>query len=341
MSQTKLENFFNIKPITSTNKKYFIYSPSDFNAWFDYKPLDSDTFVVSRLNLSLYIRQTPSSNISFPTIDTSLHSFVPLLKSNLQKAVRRFETSIALITALSIIQLQPLELIRRLPIIYIEDVTLTTSYPVVIWLLIADKEHKLTSIDTFNLLQIVLHLCEIRDDFYPRPIYEPLPNYSHNVLQMEHNSDALLAVYYRTLYGGMKGDISMLNHSINYYKLHPNKVLPKISYPLQTILSYLTNTSLTIIPESIDFHCYPKMLQMVYKQLSIEYDIDETITTDDIKHCIWFCASGINLRKPDTIADANKEQSDDLWLAISTILPSIRMKLTTNAQNSAENPRNN
>ena len=66
---------------------------------------------------------------------------MPLIKSNLQKAVRRCDNQIAIQSALVLIQMAPMELLRRLPIIYIEDVCLMDSYSIVVWLMMADKDY--------------------------------------------------------------------------------------------------------------------------------------------------------------------------------------------------------
>jgi hypothetical protein len=106
--------------------------------FFENNPLDNDILLTTKLNIKLYYR-SPKKIKSFlvPKIETKYN--VPLLKSNLQKAIRRCQTQIAINSALAIIQKVPIELLRRLPIIYIEDVCLMDSYSIPVWLMMAEK----------------------------------------------------------------------------------------------------------------------------------------------------------------------------------------------------------
>lgn len=62
---------------------------------------------------------------------------VPLLKSNLQKAVRRHARQAALGTALQLLRQDPAALLRRLPIIAVEDAFWHPWAPAVVWLMMA------------------------------------------------------------------------------------------------------------------------------------------------------------------------------------------------------------
>ena len=143
MNQSKLENYFKIIPkYDERNKKCFIYDPLNHTAFFETKPQPTDLFIISKPNFKLFYRKPPTDNamnLDIPTIQCKFG--VPLLKSNLQKAIRRSDNQIAIQSALALIQVAPMELLRRLPIIYIEDVCLMDSYSIVMWLMIADKAY--------------------------------------------------------------------------------------------------------------------------------------------------------------------------------------------------------
>jgi hypothetical protein len=129
MKQLKLDSFFKVSVTPSSSKKSFIYDPANCDAWFDYQPGNSDTYITCKEGIRLYYRQSGYATRPLPVVN-SPPIFVPLLKSNLQKAVRRMDTNAALTTTLMLLELDPVEVIRRLPIIYIEDVCLIDSLPV-------------------------------------------------------------------------------------------------------------------------------------------------------------------------------------------------------------------
>lgn len=315
--QSKLDKFFNIKIKHNTNsKKCFIYDPDNYKAFFDYSPLDSDTFITTKTNLKLYYRTSnkPNTSIVIPQISPE-STFVPLLKSNLQKAVRRCETSIALSSTLAIIQLNPIELLRRLPIIIIEDVTLLDSMPIIIWLMIADKEYILKPHDIHILLNIIWNLCNIQDYFYYHE-NDTKREFTHETLENHTNSNELLALYYRSLYGGMPGDIQLVNNATDYYSNFPNKI-HKTTFNNFQLERFIINTH--IIPEAVDFHCYPQMITSIHNKTHIPYA--------KIKEYIWNCLSGYNTRKPFTINSSEKYTAEPLWKTINPILKELRIEL--------------
>jgi len=263
MQQQKLSKFFPVKLSNNEkNKKCFIYDPDNYKAFFENKPNDDDVFLTIKSNVKLYYR-LPRNKKTFiiPTIETKFG--VPLLKSNLQKAVRRCQTQIAINSALAIIQKDPIELLRRLPVIYIEDVCLMDSYSIPVWLMMAEKEHTLNTTDIDILLNIVKNLCECNiyyDENSARLSDKKLFDLSHKSLQDFEHKDLLLSLFYRSQYGGLKGDMIMLKNSIYYYSARPLEI-QKTKYDS---INYETfNNVLEIIPEAIDFHPFPQMITML------------------------------------------------------------------------------
>jgi len=290
--QRKLESFFTVKIHHFPNKKRcFIYDPALKLAFFASIPDDTDQYITTKSDIKLYYRKPTKqesigkkmTNFKIKLVEAPYN--IPLLKSNLQKAIRRKHRKIAVTTALAILQQDMLELLRRLPIIYIEDVCMMDSYPIIVWLMMADKEYMLEVSDIEIILNIIAGLCDT-DEIYDFP-RNPTILYSHEELEEYPNADILLSLYYRSQYGGMKGDMIMLNNAIYYYSNKP--IIPKTDY--STILDI--DDKVEILEEAIDFHPYPYMLIHLSKMTNIDQQ--------DIKKAIWFMESGLNLRKPETL----------------------------------------
>ena len=314
MQQRKLDSFFKITiNHNERNKKCFIYDPENYKAFFATKPLDTDTFIANKSGVKLYYRYMKPKDIKVPIIDADY--CIPLLKSNLQKAVRRCENKIAIQSSLAILQKEPMELLRRLPIIYIEDVCLMDSFPITVWLMMADKDYRMTTTDIDIILNIVNSLCNCREYFDFRS-NDNIYNFSHEMLQDYENYNELLSIYYRSEYGGMKGDMQMLKTSIDHYINNPMEsqktVFNSINYDK-------LNGELEILVEAIDFHPFPQMLNTIAKLTDIDKEI--------IKKCIWFVESGYNVRKCDTITNSNLYEERKEWKIIQKYLDDVRSDL--------------
>lgn len=314
--QQKLDSFFKIIPkYDERNKKCFIYDPLNYKAFFETKPNPTDKFISNKSNIKLFYRAPEADlNIDIPTIDCKYN--IPLIKSNLQKAVRRCDNQIAVQSALVLIQKDPMELLRRLPIIYIEDVCLMDSYSIVVWLMMADKDYgKLKLRDIDILLNIVNSLCDCKTYFnYVKNDYNYA--FTHETLQFVQNSSQLLSIYYRSEYGGMKGDIQMLKVAIDYYRMHPTEVR---TTEYNNIDYSKIEREIEVLVEAIDFHCYPQMLNTLNRYTYID--------KDTIKMCIWFVESGYNVRKPDTQESSKEYEERSEWKKIEKYLEDVRCDL--------------
>ena len=212
--QTKLDNYFSISNKKYKNKICFIYDPDNYKATFESVTKESDIFLTTKVGVKLYYRKPKNNKILILPKIHSVNS-ISLLKSNLQKAIRRCETDIAIKTSIVMIEKDAIEFLRRLAIIYIEDVCLFDSYSIVVWLMMIEKEHTIDMNDINILLHIVKNLCECREFYYyvNSEVYDrKLFDLSHKSLQILENSDQLLSLFYRSQYGGMKCDIIMLQN---------------------------------------------------------------------------------------------------------------------------------
>jgi hypothetical protein len=314
--QTKLDKFFEIKiQHKSDNKKCFIYDPDNYKAFFETIPAESDIYMSTKIGIKLYYRTpTNKKTILLPRIECRAN--IPLLKSNLQKAVRRCRTDIAVKTALVIIKKNPLELLRRLPIIYIEDVCLMDSYPIVVWLMMAEKQHILDINDIDILLNIVKNLSDCQSYYNDSNNYPREFELSHKNLENFENKDQILSLYYRSQYGGMKGDMLMLQNSIYYYSKRPSEIVKTV----YDCIDYgKLGCLLDIIPEAIDFHPFPYIISNLVKQTNLD--------NNDIKEFIWFIDSGLNIRKPETIEKSREYSEKEYWKIIKSKLPRIRCSI--------------
>ena len=83
-----------------------------------------------------------------------------ILKSNLQKRIRRGIVNSSLKSALTILCINQNELLRRLPIILLEDVSITNDYPFLIWLMCASsKNFILSDYLVIKILNIIKQMC--------------------------------------------------------------------------------------------------------------------------------------------------------------------------------------
>ncbi len=318
--QNKLDKYFKLTIKHNENhKRCFIYDPQECKAFFANVPLVSDKYITTKSKIKLYYRQ-PTNIISVPNFHIiQSNASVPLLKSNLQKAIRRQKTDIAVSSALAIIQKDQIEFLRRLPIIYIEDVCLLDSYPISVWLMMVGQDYTLTNLDIFILLKIVNDLCLINnyyDDNLSHNEDKKIFQITHEYLENHVIADQLLALYYRSEYGGMKGDMLMLKNAIyHYYNLPTDMLTTNFNYEIiQNI-----NNSCEILYEAIDFHPFPHIITSLVKQTGLNYE--------EIKMCIWFAESGVNIRKPETLETSKTYLEGQIWQQIKYKLKLIRFHL--------------
>jgi hypothetical protein len=171
----------------------------------------------------------------------------------------------------------------------VEDVSLIDSFPIVIWLLMADKQYKMTNKDIDILLQIVYSLSACSRYFDDRQLNCQV-EYTHEMLETNICCNEVLSLHYRTLYGGMKCDMQLLKNAISHYEKNPSDI---VRYSFIEKYPFEIGVNVAIIKEAVDFHPYPNMLEVIYKKTRLDKAF--------IKTCIWFAESGFNVRKQYTI----------------------------------------
>lgn len=329
VKQTCLENYFSCtQPTSRKHKKCFIYDPQNASAFFDHDAASGDSFVCAKsaVGIRLYYRPTAITTQISDVICKlrPISTNTALLKSNLQKAIRRGLKSVALYSAWAILQQSPVELLRRLPIICIEDVSLVQSISIPVWLMMAEKEHKIDATDTVLLLSLVATLAACSVAYLSKNMPTQLP--PSTPIDLENHpthSSALLALHYRSLYGGMKGDMDMLRTAISFYNSSTASstseaaLVPCSMAEIERSLSSAEGAR--ILPAAIDFHCFPQMVDTLAK----ETGQDETV----VKEMIWVVESGVNFRKEWTVQSSRDTARSPPWQMLVEPLRRLRSHL--------------
>ena len=156
-------------------------------------------------------------------------------------------------------------------------------------------------------------MCEC-SSYYEENVCETAYIKTHVELQsFAQGRDQLLALYYRFLYGGMKGDMAMLSNAISYYIQNPNAIF---ATKYNNISTDLTNTYLTILDAAVDFHPFPHMLYYISNRTGV--------TKERVKQLIWETESSYNIRKPSIVSRSSSTQAQADWSLIRPHLSTFR-----------------
>ena len=216
-------------------------------------------------------------------IDKKGFNSVPMLKSNLQKCIRRGLTDKAIVTGYNLIQQDFWSFIRRLIIISIEDVSVLENIPFLSWCLLAYPNFNITNEIIQYLLLTVYGLC-----VSPKKIKINKDKASQVELDYDKilKNEILLGYLIRMEFGGLKGDMAMI-------KVLLSKTLKKrriVKIPIKNLVLKRSINKTDIIPSSIDFHITNKLIPYISDNTNIK-------NHDIIKKTIWFNSSAINYRK--------------------------------------------
>lgn len=222
------------------------------------------------------------------------------LKSHFQKNIRRQDDIRAIPTAFHLLKMDPIELLRRLPIIMIEDVSLHESFTTLIWLMVSQSSttFKMKKYMYEWLLGLVYVLCKIptkdiiqyTDFTKEEKIIDLMDNY-HSTLK-EDQLSILYSMHLRIAYGGMECDMEMLKQYIHvWYHRFVNKEREVDTTKIRNINIYSVKT--LELDEwdlsAIDFHCSTKFVEFIQKRYS---DYEES----EIRKMVWINSSSINVR---------------------------------------------
>ncbi len=232
---------------------YFIRG-ADFNV-SDKSP--SDGIIYPEIALSadqkvkLVDQRPPCASYKFPAVRVFMPS---LLKSNLQKAVRRRHIEEAFVTAKHFLAQDAGELLRRLPIIMCEDTLLHPElFMEIVWLMAAvSKGYRLCAADCQRVIDFV-GACLLAPTRY---------NIMAGVIKevATDNKDPLqLAFMLRITYGGMNCDTAFMERLLARIVVGE---LSRTAEYLRADHESIGDFDLKrhLLPEAVDFHCFPSML---------------------------------------------------------------------------------
>ena len=240
-----------------------------------------------------------------------------LLKSQIQKCVRRGEHCKAVRSSFHLMRLDFIAFCRRFPIICIEDSSMHLNLNVVYWFMMYGTTSILTKCHIRYILGLVVLVAKSK---YTDGDYSDINTDKFNFraewintsdIPDSNKRNILFGILTRISYGGMKGDMSLLkrtyltfktkfiNNDIDQYLLEKHQSIK--------ITRYLSLYD--ILPEAVDFHCYPKILEKLNK-------LHPEIDTAAIKKLIWNNSSSINIRYGNYNKYNENIMKDERWTKI-------------------------
>ena len=251
--------------------------------------------------------------------DTSPYNatHLKMLKSNLQKAVRRCETDAATNTAHTIMCLSPVELAQRLGIIWIEDACLTRDYPVLVWIMAAlTKGHEFTDGMARLLLMFSHHIASLpyRDvcGYREKPVLAK--RVTETTLDAEWKS-ILYSLLFRRGYQSLAGDKLMIDRCVADWldRMSSDPVLVAAAMGDQKY--YVVRPCILgrkqWIEAAIDQHC-----SGVCAQTARLCKVSE----EEVRTVVWKCSSRLTEKGPASFSrpppELPTEKERELWETI-------------------------
>jgi len=217
-------------------------------------------------------------SVHVPMKQASFSYITSILKSTIQKTIRRGKLDECLSTTQQLLRQDPADTLRRLPVIFAEDTMIhPESFSLVVWLMVAhSKGYLLSARDEELVLDAVTTACSAPKR-YEQHFYKKGTIVGHGY-----------SLALRAAYGGMKGDLSMLNNMamrLDTMELLTEWVISPVVTPFSVYLH--------IIPESIDFHCCPSIVIWCAEKTGLPME--------KIRTAIWNHWSSPNGRKIEEV----------------------------------------
>ena len=332
MSQKKIHEFFQSKGNNNVIKKHALkkyfylnfsnkFTPQSNAVWLDEKPKNIN--FIQEINCT-HIKKGYYYFLCgyFPDYDKekrfnlfkeTTYKNVAYLKSHLQKCIRKQNDTWALPTSYHFMRLDEVEMLRRLPIIMLEDVFLHESFTTIIWIMIAvsSTKFKMQKYIYDYIYGIIYVLCKIdkkdnitfddkdndkdndndTDKDEISTITDIIDSYSTSNLK-DSQISLLYSIHIRISYGGMEGDLKFLQKVANtWFKRFKHKTV-KINNMIVRPIKIISISEMKLEDwdlSAIDFHCNNKLLEFINKKY-------EDIPIDEIKKLIWMNSSRTNTR---------------------------------------------
>ena len=245
-----------------------------------------------------------------------LFNNLSIIKSLLQKAIRRQDLDISLSAAKTFMLINLKSFLRRLIIICVEDVIPdSNTILTLIWMFKASCNEFPFTLRHYNYLLGVISMLvhetrclevEFADNLQPMNVHLPLSVALHTFINSTtfylHNDKKMLSWYH--------------NNIPNMTFMSP-KLKPKnFSCDMSQVETITTNTCPTY---AVDFHTNPCMLQNLSK--GVFWETKEKLSADRIKALIWNFRSGVNYRRPTPpfcLESKNKTSWEKIELRVET-----------------------
>eukprot|EP00055_Hartaetosiga_balthica_P012067 m.57392 g.57392 ORF g.57392 m.57392 type:complete len:386 (+) comp7825_c0_seq1:17-1174(+) len=291
-----------------------------------------------------------TSTLALPQSKYASHpKFKQLLQSHLQKCVRRCEGDKAASTTCEMLLTCCNTLLRRLPIITIEDAMLHEKFPLIVWMMAAHgKGVELTDPMKDFVVAYAKSVanCDIKDpiDMVEKEIpydMKQIPKYFERDV---HNGSFLYALQLRRSFGGMDCDLAMLDSATRLWMERfrgqaTNRTLTTTVSSSCTTSSFNLdpyNASLPLVPfrevkslrkedwvlAAVDFHCTDIATQI--------NDIHPFLDLDHIRNIIWEFRSSVNKKRIIGVGkekDKVNEKDVRAWNLIKNDLDKISMEI--------------
>eukprot|EP00040_Diaphanoeca_grandis_P019997 m.105986 g.105986 ORF g.105986 m.105986 type:complete len:539 (-) comp27694_c0_seq3:497-2113(-) len=240
-------------------------------------------------------------------------SSIPLLKSHLQKCVRRSQTDKAVKTAKHLLELDQCQLLRRLPLIMIEDCALHSSFPTLVWMMAASaKGFVLPRAMIAWIFGVVAFISKSKARELPgheSPLTTPMQKIWKELKTSEFQN-LMFSLQLRRSFGGMKGDMAMLDFATK-------KWLERLRHCEELQNQTLeTNESLKIGHVKLFAKCIGNMAEVVpipptnvaslklteWELSAVDFHITDIaaiiaakcdVQVEDLKSAMWACSSSI------------------------------------------------
>jgi hypothetical protein len=244
----------------------------------------------------------PSSANKIRLVDRHSKLSIPVLKSILQKAIRRRKSLPAVRVAMELADKSLGDLLRRLPIIMLEDSTLHPSFPLLTWLMAAhSKNFEPTAFLLTKILCAVYEMASCRwhdrlstsDTVVTTRTGDPAVTFdSYHKPGIDHlleDRDVYIwSMLVRARYGGMGCDIEMLDGFVKLWSSRfkddcnvPASIQQRLG-PANTTMRWSTLPVTT--HETVALQSFPRIEPLVARRLPVLAFAD--ITTEGVDfHC--------------------------------------------------------
>lgn len=323
MTQKTMDDFFNHNKKTCKDIFYINWNDiSPQGHWLTEKPPISFETTIKWRDVGYNITLCCTDNTCDDFVSPYEHYYtnVALIKSQLQKCVRRQMTDIALKTAWHFIKMDADAFLRRLFVIMLEDVTIHPSLSAIVWLTSAvSKGYSLKKYQVAWLLGIVKDLCDCNDKFNTTlcPLNHNIRGLMKKVTSSttlnDPQKDIIMSILFRYGYGGLKGDLNMFYNYATILSDGKYVTSAKEFTPIDPTTLIPLKLS-EILVNSADFHCFPQIIQFIREKYP-------QLTEDEIKKTIWEHNSKFNTREHETIL------MTPIWSIIEGDLRLIQSKL--------------